>query len=77
MLKLSFRFESGKYRLITVQDNTMLKPCAWRFNSAPGLITVQDNTMLKLYDEYGPLKTGLITVQDNTMLKLLYRIICL
>ena len=70
MLKRKIRENQQCYCLITVQDNTMLKPCAWRFNSAPGLITVQDNTMLKLYDEYGPLKTGLITVQDNTMLKL-------
>ena len=33
--------------LITVQDNTMLKPATARCNEYAGLITVQDNTMLK------------------------------
>ena len=56
-------------RLITVQDNTMLKPCNERGRWLRCLITVQDNTMLKHKCNKLESKIGLITVQDNTMLK--------
>ena len=55
--------------LITVQDNTMLKPTPVRVLPRASLITVQDNTMLKLRLRHRHKPESLITVQDNTMLK--------
>ena len=55
--------------LITVQDNTMLKPYNNTIKKLNSLITVQDNTMLKLSNHSSARLTCLITVQDNTMLK--------
>ena len=48
MLKLVFHSERGSICLITVQDNTMLKPNSKKGFAGGCLITVQDNTMLKL-----------------------------
>ena len=47
MLKRHIRRRSGSSCLITVQDNTMLKPATNRTLGYGRLITVQDNTMLK------------------------------
>ena len=48
MLKLEFTFTNVHESLITVQDNTMLKPSLYQAITSLCLITVQDNTMLKL-----------------------------
>ena len=48
MLKLMEWIASGFLCLITVQDNTMLKPQGTVPFRCSRLITVQDNTMLKL-----------------------------
>ena len=55
--------------LITVQDNTMLKPAQYNPAWMCCLITVQDNTMLKPILLNILNAKSLITVQDNTMLK--------
>ena len=47
MLKHSGAIVLVKDSLITVQDNTMLKPIDWNDLTVKSLITVQDNTMLK------------------------------
>ena len=69
MLKRGIRLWKTQKSLITVQDNTMLKPDERRDNQYGGLITVQDNTMLKLALPPSENAASLITVQDNTMLK--------
>ena len=69
MLKLLHHAPFTLGSLITVQDNTMLKPISSRFGRRKSLITVQDNTMLKPIARATPSKVCLITVQDNTMLK--------
>ena len=56
-------------RLITVQDNTMLKQYPCPLCQRYCLITVQDNTMLKHKSGANFRPNSLITVQDNTMLK--------
>ena len=48
MLKPGGYTYSSPPRLITVQDNTMLKPLKQVISALTCLITVQDNTMLKL-----------------------------
>ena len=70
MLKHGIHIICRGTRLITVQDNTMLKPMCVSTTATGGLITVQDNTMLKLIIGSNVEYAGLITVQDNTMLKL-------
>ena len=69
MLKHNSKEISWTSSLITVQDNTMLKP--WLIGKPIEfcLITVQDNTMLKPINWIDTILNGLITVQDNTMLK--------
>ena len=70
MLKLMCLHLLVLFRLITVQDNTMLKHRRQTETCRKSLITVQDNTMLKLASPLFNIVSGLITVQDNTMLKL-------
>ena len=48
MLKHLIDFALCRFGLITVQDNTMLKPITGATSHSFCLITVQDNTMLKL-----------------------------
>ena len=47
MLKHVSGYKSQLWRLITVQDNTMLKLPSAKPQISASLITVQDNTMLK------------------------------
>ena len=69
MLKLCMVNICRNTCLITVQDNTMLKPLRYSARHALSLITVQDNTMLKPVTRLVYQFLSLITVQDNTMLK--------
>ncbi len=72
MLKHLLLFKIYKICLITVQDNTMLKPLPASIVAVRCLITVQDNTMLKRNNLHERHRYSLITVQDNTMLKHVY-----
>ncbi len=69
MLKLNIVRSTIFPRLITVQDNTMLKRKTYWICQCDCLITVQDNTMLKQAGSLCTPSSCLITVQDNTMLK--------
>ncbi len=69
MLKRKIELEKKIHCLITVQDNTMLKPTVGGGDDKKSLITVQDNTMLKPSMQLFGFFHRLITVQDNTMLK--------
>ena len=69
MLKQQLNLTPQLLSLITVQDNTMLKPNGHITALEPRLITVQDNTMLKHGHAEQLCSRSLITVQDNTMLK--------
>ena len=69
MLKLVLSHCALQRSLITVQDNTMLKPEYDNTSGKKRLITVQDNTMLKRHGMRVSKVHCLITVQDNTMLK--------
>ena len=51
MLKQKKCLNIVRSSLITVQDNTMLKPTVGGGDDKKSLITVQDNTMLKLKPE--------------------------